>query len=118
MIASRISRRQAVDLLRDRLAELVDDDHCLCDVASRHGVFCRGFSQWSLDELKRRYGWQARVGVGGLWGGFGWLYSTKGWMEFYVSRMDGYVLMSRAEGRPLLLSPERAEAFLETVNQT
>ncbi len=59
MIASRITRREAVDLLRDRLAELVDDDHCLCDVASKHGVFCRGFSQWSLDELKQRYDWIA-----------------------------------------------------------
>lgn len=68
------------------------------------------------DELKRRYGWQARVGVGGLWGGFGCLYSTKGWMEFYVSRMDGYVLLTRAEGLPLLLSPERADVFRATVN--
>ena len=66
-------------------------------------------------ELKRRYGWQARVGAGGLWGGFGGLYSAKGWMEFYVSRMDGYVLLTRAEGMPLLISPDRAQALLEAV---
>lgn len=59
MITSPITRHEAVDLLRDRLAELVDDDHSLCEVAARHKIFCRGFSQWSFDELKRRYDWIA-----------------------------------------------------------
>src|SRR5262245_28762657 len=28
-------------------------------------------------ELKRRVGWGMRVGAGGLWGGFGWLWTTR-----------------------------------------
>ena len=70
------------------------------------------------DELKRRYGWQARVGAGGLWGGFGWLYSSRGWMEFYISRMDGYVLLTRREGLPVLISPERPDALIAAVKPT
>ncbi len=66
-------------------------------------------------ELKRRYGLMGRVGVGGLWGGFGWLASRKGWLEFYISRRSGYVLITRAAGLPLLISPEQPEQFCEQV---
>jgi hypothetical protein len=57
MIKPCISRGEAVDLLRERFSKLVDDDHSLCEVASRHQVFCKGFAQWNFDELKKRYEW-------------------------------------------------------------
>jgi hypothetical protein len=57
MIKRTITRREAVNLLRRHLLEFVDDDHSICEVASRHRIFCKGFSQWTFDELKRRYDW-------------------------------------------------------------
>ncbi len=68
------------------------------------------------EELKRRYGHLLRVGVGGLWGGFGWLKASRGgWVEFYVSRLDDYVLMERQGAPPLLISPERPAELVDAV---
>jgi len=64
------------------------------------------------DELKRRYGQLYRVGAGGLWGGFGWLWRPGVWVEFYISRMDGWVLVERKGLTPLLITPERAEELV------
>ena len=61
MIKPCISRREAVDLLRKLFAEMVDDDHSLCEVAARHNVFCKGFAQWSFEELKERYPWLVEI---------------------------------------------------------
>ncbi len=52
-----ITREQAIDLLRPRLAEQVDDKHCLCEVAARTGTLCHGFARWSYADLKRRFWW-------------------------------------------------------------
>jgi hypothetical protein len=42
--------------------------------------------------FRQEFGMAFRVGVGGLWGGFGWLWTSRqGWVEFYVSRTDGLV---------------------------
>jgi hypothetical protein len=39
-------------------------------------------------ELRREIGWGMRVGAGGLWGGFGWLWtSRRGIVQLYVSRL-------------------------------
>lgn len=54
-----LTRQQAIDALRSRLLEITDEDHCACEVAARYGIYCHGFSQWSFDELKRRYWWLA-----------------------------------------------------------
>jgi hypothetical protein len=64
------------------------------------------------DELKRRYGRLVRVGAGGLWGGFGWLWGPGRWVEFYISRMDGWVLITRPDGAPLLITPDRPDEFV------
>jgi hypothetical protein len=57
-------------------------------------------------EFRDRFGWALRIGVGGLFGGFGWLWTRRrGLVEFYVSRTDGLVLVERREGRPLLVTP-------------
>ena len=54
-----LTRTQAIDALRSRLLELSDEDHSVCEVATRHGIYCHGFTQWSFDELKQRYWWLA-----------------------------------------------------------
>jgi hypothetical protein len=50
-----ITRTQAIADIRAKLLELVDDDHSVCEVATRYGIFCGGFAQWSFNELKKRY---------------------------------------------------------------
>jgi hypothetical protein len=63
-------------------------------------------------QFRSEFGWAARVGVGGLWGGFGWAWtSRRGLLDLYVSRTDGCVLVERRSGRALLLTPERPEEF-------
>lgn len=62
-------------------------------------------------EFRRRYGWGMRVGAGGLWGGFGQLWTPHGRLDFYVSRTDAFVLVHLAQGRPLMLTPEQPDRF-------
>jgi hypothetical protein len=63
-------------------------------------------------RFKAEFGWAARIGVGGLWGGFGWAWtSRRGLLDLYVSRTDGCVLVERRSGRALLLTPERPDEF-------
>jgi hypothetical protein len=52
-------RHEAIDALRERMRGLVDDDHSMCELASNCGILCRGFSQWTFEELKQRYWWLA-----------------------------------------------------------
>lgn len=66
-------------------------------------------------EFRQRYGFGYRIGAGGLWGGFG-LYKTKiVTFQFYISRMDHYVLMERADDRPLLITPDNPDLFAAEV---
>jgi hypothetical protein len=53
-----------------------------------------------------------RIGAGGLWGGFGWLYTRKGLLDLYVSRTDRFVLVRLRTGRPLLITPDADERFV------
>jgi Bacterial PH domain len=63
-------------------------------------------------ELRREVGWGMRVGAGGLWGGFGWLWtSRRGIVQMYVSRLDWFVWIERGRERPWLITPERPEEF-------
>ena len=57
----KLDRKQCIADVRARLLALVDDEHSICEVAARRGIFCRGFAQWSLEELKRRYDWIAAM---------------------------------------------------------
>ena len=56
----RMNRRQVIDALRAKLLTLVDDQHSMCEVASRLHLFCGGFSQWKTHELKERHAWIAK----------------------------------------------------------
>jgi hypothetical protein len=51
----RLSRREAIDLLRRHLLELTDEEHSICQVASEHGIFCGGFRRWGNAEFRERY---------------------------------------------------------------
>jgi len=55
-----ISRPEAIEILRSRLVELTDAEHCLCDVAGRLGIFCKGFPALSDPEFRRQFDWIAR----------------------------------------------------------
>lgn len=68
-------------------------------------------------QLKQEIGWGLRVGAGGLWGGFGWLWTRRrGIVQMYVSRTDGYVWIERAGERPWLITPEQPEAFARSLS--
>ncbi len=57
--AMRLTRNEAIQDIREMLLSPVDDDHSVCEVANRYGIFCGGFSRWSFDELKSRFHWVA-----------------------------------------------------------
>lgn len=68
--------------------------------------------------FREEFGLAMRIGVGGLWGGFGWLWTAqRGLIEFYISRFDGFVLIERRAGRPLLLTPERPEELVDALSE-
>jgi hypothetical protein len=63
--------------------------------------------------VRAELGLALRIGVGGLFGGFGWLWTRRrGLVDFYISRTDGFVLIERRRGRPLLITPERPGALV------
>jgi hypothetical protein len=69
-------------------------------------------------ELKNEVGWCVRIGAGGLWGGFGWLWTKRrGVIQMYVTRTDGFVWIERARGRPWLITPERPETFVRALSR-
>jgi hypothetical protein len=63
-------------------------------------------------EFRREHGLAVRIGVGGLWGGFGLLWTRPKTFDMYVSRGDGLVILERDRARPLLITPERPEEFV------
>lgn len=72
----------------------------------------------SRQELKNEIAWGVRVGAGGLWGGFGWLWTKRrGVVQMYVSRTDDFVWIERASDRPWLITPEQPEAFVRALSQ-
>jgi hypothetical protein len=69
-----------------------------------------------LKQFRDDFGTALRIGVGGLWGGFGWLWtSQRGLIEFYISRTDGFVLVERSQGRPLLITPDNPAMMVEAL---
>jgi Bacterial PH domain len=67
-------------------------------------------------ELRELIGWGMRVGAGGLWGGFGWLWtSRRGIVQMYVSRTNDFVWIERKNDRPWLITPERPLDFVQAL---
>jgi hypothetical protein len=74
--------------------------------------------QVDRQELRRDVGWGMRVGAGGLWGGFGWLWtSRRGIVQMYVSRLDRFGWIERGKERQWLITPERAEEFVAALTR-
>jgi hypothetical protein len=68
-------------------------------------------------ELRSETGWCMRVGAGGLWGGFGWLWTRRrGIVQMYISRTDRFVWIERVHDRPWLITPEQPEAFVRALS--
>ena len=78
-----------------------------------------GASAIRPDQLRAEFGLLLRVGVGGLWGGFGLAWSSRGkHLGLYVSRHgDGFVLVRCRHTRSLLITPERPGEFVAAVNE-
>jgi hypothetical protein len=69
-------------------------------------------------ELRAETGWCMRIGEGGLWGGFGWLWTRRrGIVQMYISRTDCFVWIERTNDRPWLITPEQPEAFVHALSQ-
>jgi len=73
-----------------------------------------GASEIGPEALRQEFGLLLRVGAGGLWGGFGLAWSSRGeHLALYVSRhADGFVLVRCRGTRSLLITPERPDAFV------
>jgi hypothetical protein len=68
--------------------------------------------------LPSAIGWGVRVGAGGLWGGFGWLWTRRrGVVQMYISRTDGFVWIERVGDRPWLITPARPAAFVRALSK-
>lgn len=49
----------------------------------------------SQTQFSQEFGWAIRIGAGGLWGGFGGLWTEKqGLIEFYISRLNASIVGS------------------------
>jgi hypothetical protein len=67
--------------------------------------------------LHNATGWGMRVGAGGLWGGFGWLWTQRrGIVQMYISRTDGFVWIERVGARPWLITPAQPAAFVRALS--
>src|SRR5215510_4505208 len=67
--------------------------------------------------LYSEIGWGMRVGAGGLWGGYGWLWTQRrGIVQMYISRTDGFVWIERVGNRPWLITPAQPAAFVRALS--
>lgn len=59
----------------------------------------------------------ARIGAGGLWGGFGLLWTRKrGLVNLYITRTGDLVWLERGRERPWLISPENPGEFVASLS--
>jgi hypothetical protein len=67
--------------------------------------------------LRREVGRGVRVGAGGLFGGFGYLWTTnRGLVRMYISRTDRFVWIECKSDRPWLITPDQPDAFVRTLS--
>jgi hypothetical protein len=67
--------------------------------------------------LRDLVGWGMRMGLGGLWGAFGWLVTTRrGVVRMYVSRTDGFVWINCGRQRPWLITPADPTRFVAALS--
>jgi hypothetical protein len=65
------------------------------------------------DQFQGTLGFALRVGVGGLFGVFGYLWSNKlGWVTIYATSTDNWVFIERRGTGPMILSPKDADGLV------
>jgi PH (Pleckstrin Homology) domain-containing protein len=77
---------------------------------SRHAV--RGARIVDARAFRQEHGRAMRIGVGGLFGAFGLLKTRTATFSMWVSRSEGLVLVTLADARPLLVTPDDPERFV------
>lgn len=66
--------------------------------------------------LRRETGRGMRVGAGGRFGAFGYLWTTnRGLVRMLVSRTDHFVWIERRSERPWLITPDQPDAFVRAL---
>lgn len=72
----------------------------------------------TLKDFRTEYGNTVRIGAGGLFGTFGWLWSWRsGRLDVYVTNLGPWVVVERRSGRPLVLSPEDPDGFAAALGE-
>jgi len=67
--------------------------------------------------LRRETGWGLRVGAGGLFGAFGYLWTTnRGLVRMYISRTDRFVWIECKRDRPWVITPDQPDAFVRALS--
>jgi hypothetical protein len=54
------SREEAIQRIRQFLVTNQRPDETTCQAAARLGIFCHGYDQWTVDQLRDRYPWLAK----------------------------------------------------------
>jgi hypothetical protein len=54
------AREQALKRIREFLAASTRPDETTCQAAARLGVFCHGYDQWNIEQLRELYPWLAK----------------------------------------------------------
>ena len=52
-----LKRNFVIDRLRKHLMSMTDQEHSICEVAARRGIFCRGFRNLSTPQLRKKFDW-------------------------------------------------------------
>lgn len=60
VLPRKLTRDEAIVALRKKLLEMTDEEHSICEVAGKHGLLCRGFTQWDDSEFRSRFDEVAR----------------------------------------------------------
>jgi hypothetical protein len=54
------NREEALKKIREFLISNTRDDETTCQAAARMGIFCHGYEQWSMTQLREIYPWLAK----------------------------------------------------------
>ncbi len=54
------SREKAIQRIREFLVANQRPDETTCQAAARLGIFCHGYDQWAVEQLRQRYPWLAK----------------------------------------------------------
>jgi hypothetical protein len=54
------SREEALKKIREFLVNSAHGDETTCQAAARMGVFCHGYDQWTVSQLREMYPWLAK----------------------------------------------------------